>query len=55
LIWLKTQINVFPKPESRFLLPFPSKSKVKDSAVLLIVMKTECGSITTAASLFKVK
>lgn len=49
-IWLQTQSNVFTKPTSRFHLPFPSKSKVKDSAVLLIAMKKGLGLISTAGN-----
>jgi hypothetical protein len=37
--------------ESRSLLQFPSKSKVKDSVVLPIATKTEPGWTFTAASL----
>jgi hypothetical protein len=44
---------VFTKPEGRFLLPFPFKSKVKDSAVLLIVTEPARGLTITVGSLSK--
>jgi hypothetical protein len=50
-IWLQTQSIVFTMLQSRFLLQFPSKSKVKDSVVLPTVTRTAIGWTFIAANL----